>query len=110
MLRSEIQFAIRFWMCAIKLYKNEEERQQHVRLFIDSLVGEPGEWQKILDFAGGIRPETSWWHQDFALIISEIKNVLGLNGDAILQAFVDYNKIVSSERVCVMPALFESNY
>jgi len=74
------------------------------------LVGEPGEWQKTLDFAGGIRPKTSWWHQDFALIISELKNLLGVSGDAILQAFVDYNKIVSSGRVSVMRALFESSY
>jgi len=27
---AEIQFAIRFWMCAIKLYNTEEEREQHI--------------------------------------------------------------------------------
>ena len=39
------------------------------------------------------------WHDLFLVQILELKNTLGLSGDALLQAIADYSKIVAREKV-----------
>ncbi|KAF4612659.1 hypothetical protein D9613_011736 [Agrocybe pediades] len=96
----EILLATRYWACATKWYKDESDREKDIRQHVDSLVGQPGQWQTRLDWAGnnGIKPDAAWWHLLFVLIIFELKNILGIAGDAILQSAVDYEKIVSSAK------------
>src|SRR5882762_2380209 len=52
-----------------------------------------------LDWADNIIPAGGWWYDTFLILVLELKNALGLSGDALLQAAIDYSKIVSREKV-----------
>ena len=66
---------------------------------INEAIGQNGEWGYALDWADGIKPDSCWWHYLFLIQILELKNTLGLSGDALLQAIADYSKIVAREKV-----------
>ncbi|TFK27544.1 hypothetical protein FA15DRAFT_722891, partial [Coprinopsis marcescibilis] len=99
--RPDIKRAAAFLADAVQLYMTEEESQQHTKMLIERL-----------DWAGNIKPGAIWWHKGFALLILELKNMLGNGGDAILQAIVDYSKIFMGERfkdllgTCNFPVIF----
>ena len=60
---------------------------------------------ETLSWADNIKPDGSWWYDGFLILAPKLKNALGLSVDALLQAVVDYSKIVSRERVrCLISA------
>jgi len=108
--RADIHYATQLLGNAVEWYKTEEDHQRNTKSGIDSLIGEPGKWEEnhdwpSLEWADRTRPAAAWWHNDFAVVILELKNTSGIGGDAILQAVVDYCKIITSEKVRVMPSV-----
>ncbi|TFK19282.1 hypothetical protein FA15DRAFT_648623 [Coprinopsis marcescibilis] len=95
---SDINHAAAFLGGAVQLCTTKQERQQNTEPHVDKLLGENGEWQETLEWAGNIKPDAIWWHNDFALLILELKNILGNDGDAVLHATVDYSKILMGEK------------
>lgn len=83
----------------VKFYK-DEGREDMIRKLVDEAIGEPGKWRCPIDWAASrITPDRCWWHDEFLILIGELKNTLGLSGDALYQAIVDYSKIVSRDKV-----------
>ena len=66
---------------------------------VDEAIGEKGELGCTLSWADNIKPGGSWWYGIFLLLALELKNTLGLSGDALLQAVFDYSKIISRDKV-----------
>ncbi len=67
---------------------------------IDEAIERKGEWgSALLDWTDGFKPNGCWWHDLFLVQVLELKNILGLLGDALLQAIIDYSKIVAWEKV-----------
>lgn len=97
--RQEVQRAANYLRCAVKFYKNESHRQVVIKELIDEAIGEDGEWGLSLGWADNIKPDGSWWYDTFLILVLELKNTLGLSGDALYQAVVDYSKILSREKV-----------
>lgn len=96
---TEVACAAEFLGAAIDFFENEDLRQQAIYDYIDALVREPGQWEESLKWAGNIKPDASWWHKKFPIILLELENTVGIGGDAILQSIVDYSKIISQEKV-----------
>ena len=97
--RPEVDHAARYLRCAVAFYKDEALRQNAIKDLVDQMIGEQGQWGSTLSWADNIKPDGGWWYQDFLLFALELKNTLGLSGDALLQAVFDYSKIVSREKV-----------
>jgi hypothetical protein len=97
--RSEVERAARYLQCAVAFYDTGSHRQSAIQEILNDAIGENGEWALILDWADDIKPDGSWWYEMFLILVLELKNTLGLSGDALLQAVVDYSKIVSRDRV-----------
>lgn len=95
----DMENAVRFLGTAIDFFENEKQCLAAISGQIDFLVGQRGKWEQVLEWANGIKPNGGWWHKDFLTVLLELKNVVGLGGDAALQATVGYSKIISQERV-----------
>jgi len=94
---SEVERAAKYLRCAVAFYENEAHRQNTIKELVDEAIGEKGEWGYTLGWADNIKPNGSWWYDSFLLLALELKNMLGLSGDALLQAVFDYSKIVSRD-------------
>jgi hypothetical protein len=97
--RSEVERAAKYLRCAVAFYEDEAHRQNAIKELVDESIGEKGEWGYNLSWADNIKPDGSWWYDSFLLLVLELKNTLGLSGDALLQAVFDYSKIVSRDKV-----------
>jgi hypothetical protein len=97
--RNDVDCAAKYLRCAVDFYKDEAQRQKAIMDLINEAIGQNGEWGYALDWADGIKPDGCWWHDLFLVQILELKNTLGLSGDALLQAIADYSKIVAREKV-----------
>lgn len=100
--RAEVDRAAQYLRCAVKFYDNEKQREAAIRELIDGVIGKTGEWGSFLQTDGGgkIKPDGCWsLDMFFMLLFLELKNSLGLHGDALCQAVVDYSKIVSRDQV-----------
>ena len=97
--RTDVDCAAKYLRCVVDFYKDEAQRQKAIMGLINEAIGNNGEWGYVLDWADGIKPNSCWWHNLFLVQILELKNTLGLSGDALLQAIADYSKIVARERV-----------
>jgi hypothetical protein len=97
--RSEVDRAAKYLRCAVAFYEDEAHRQNAIKELIDESIGEKGMWGYNLSWADSIKPNGSWWYDSFLLLVLELKNTLGLSGDALLQAIFDYSKIVSRDKV-----------
>ncbi|TDL20575.1 hypothetical protein BD410DRAFT_821803 [Rickenella mellea] len=95
---TDVEHAAEFFRCAAAFYKDESERQKAIKTILDGALGATGNWQLSLGWADSIKPVGSWWNEHFLLLVLELKNTLGLHGDALLQAAFDYFKIVSREK------------
>ncbi len=96
--RSEVDCTAKYLRSAVNFYKDEAQRQKAIMELINEAIG-TGEWKLTLDWADGIKPDGCWWHDLFLIQILELKNMLGLSGDALIQAIADYSKIVAREKV-----------
>ena len=97
--RQEVERAAQYLRCAVAFYDNEGLRQKAIKDLVDDAIGEAGDWGRSLDWADKIKPDGGWWYDTFLILVLELKNALGLSGDALLQAVIDYSKIVSREKV-----------
>ena len=97
--RQEVQRAANYLQCAVKFYKDKSRRQEKIKELVNEAIGENGEWGLTLGRADNIKPDSSWWYNTFLILVLELKNTLGLSGDALYQAVVDYSKIISREKV-----------
>jgi len=105
--RADVNRASSYLDLAVMPHLNKDTYRKLVRNVVDSAVGAPGEWVKTLDWADGISPDASWWHSDFLIQALELKNTLGLSGDAIIQAIITYSKVISQKKVR-QPYMFRS--
>ncbi|KAF8623060.1 hypothetical protein AX15_006528 [Amanita polypyramis BW_CC] len=110
--RSEVERAAKYLRCAVTFYEDEARRQDAIQGLLDEAIGQKGEWGLALGWADNIKPDGSWWYDEFLILVLELKNTLGLSGDALLQAVVDYSKIVSRQKFkrfrefCNFPIVF----
>ncbi|KAF8727267.1 hypothetical protein AX14_007435 [Amanita brunnescens Koide BX004] len=92
--------------------EGKARRRGAMQGLVDEAIGQKGEWTLALDWADNIKPDGSWWYDGFLILVLELKNTLGLSGDALLQALVDYSKIVSRQKFmrfrefCNFPIVF----
>lgn len=108
--RAEVDRAAKYFKRAVLFYEDEAERLNAIKDVLDGVIGEKGDWDFTLNWADNIRPHGSWWSDvdKFLIFVLELKNTLGLAGDAVLQAVVDYCKIISRDRIHHL-ASFSSN-
>ena len=97
--RQDVTHATDYLNLAIKIYDDEAARESAVEESINTAVGRDGSWNTKLDWAGGIKPSCCWWNKEFIITLLELKNVVGLDGNPILQAIFDYGKIISQKKV-----------
>ena len=97
--RRDVEGAAEYLRYAVAFYDNEDVRQKAIKNVVNDVIGETGEWECCLDWADNIKPDGGWWYETFLILVLEVKNALGLSGDALLQAVIDYSKIVSREKV-----------
>jgi len=106
--RSEVERATKYLRCAVTFYEDDARRRDAIQGLVDEAIGQKGEWGLTLGWADNIKPDVSWWHDGFLILVLELMNTLGLSGDALLQAVVDYGKIVSRQKVRHPICRFES--
>ena len=97
--RLDVERAAKYLQCVVKFYKDEAQYQMAITELINEAIGENGEWGRTLGWADSIRPDSCWWYYEFLILVLDLKNTLGLAGDALLQAIIDYSKIIPQERV-----------
>ncbi|KAJ2914043.1 hypothetical protein MD484_g6368, partial [Candolleomyces efflorescens] len=86
---TEVACAAEFLGEAIGFFYDEEERQDAIRQYVNILAGESGRWGVRLKSVGDIKPTASWWHAfRFPILLLELKNTVGVGGDAMLRAIV----------------------
>ena len=99
--------AAKYLLSVVKFYQGKAHHQKAVEELVDKAIGENGKWNLPLGWADGLKPDCSWWYDEFLTLVLELKNMLGLSGDALLQAIVNYSKIVLQEKVrCPVVATF----
>ena len=96
---SDVGHASQYLRYATKFYRDEAQRQSAIMELIEEATGKKGEWGSTLVWADRIKPDACWWYGLFLAQVLELKNTLGLSGDALLQAIIDYSKIIGRERV-----------
>ena len=92
---STVECASRYLQCAVTFYEDKAHRQKAIKELVDGAIGEKAKWTFTLGWADNIKPDGSWWYNEFLILVLELKNTLGLSGDALLQAIMDYSKIVT---------------
>ena len=97
--RSEVERAAQYLRCAVTFYEDKAHFQKAIRGLVDEAIGQKGEWGLALGWADNIKSDGSWWCDAFLILVLELKNTLGLSGDALFRAVVDYSKIVSRQKV-----------
>ena len=95
---TEVHRAAQYIVSATKFFE-ERNRQNDIKELISKAIGGKPLWKQLLRWAGGIKPDGSWWYNKFPILVLEIKNMWGLHGDAILQAALVYSKILSPTEV-----------
>ncbi|CAA7263657.1 unnamed protein product [Cyclocybe aegerita] len=96
--RQEIERAADYIQETVKFHDDEAQLQRVIQDILDQAIGGNGDWGRTLDWADNIKPDRPWWYQAFLILVLELKNTLGLSGDALLQAVIDYSKVVSREK------------
>ena len=76
-------------------YEDEAHRQKAIKELVDGTIREKAKWTFTLGWVDNIKPDGSWWYNEFLILVLELKDMLGLSGDALLQAIMDYSKIVT---------------
>ncbi|KAF8956121.1 hypothetical protein BDZ97DRAFT_1672053 [Flammula alnicola] len=94
----DVTHATDYLNLAMKIYDNETARESAIQESVDAAVGLDGGWNVELNWADDIEPDCCWWHEGFLIMVLELKNVVGLDGNPLLQAIVDYGKIISQEK------------
>jgi len=97
--RQDVGHAAQYLNLAVGFYEDETARENAIKEIINVLIGQDGSWNTQLNWAGGIKPDCCWWHKEFPIAVLELKNVVGLVGNPVLQAIVDYSKAISQEKV-----------
>ncbi|KAJ3508829.1 hypothetical protein NLJ89_g5539 [Agrocybe chaxingu] len=94
----EIERAAKYIQRTVEFHEDEAHLQKEIQDLLDQAIGENGSWGCILDWADNIKPDCAWWRQKFLILALELKNTLGLSGDALFQAVIVYSKVVSREQ------------
>ena len=102
--RQDVMHAADYLNQAIGFYSDETGREKALKGLLDIAVDHGGSWKKQLNWADGIKPDCCWWHKEFLIMVLELKNTVGLAGNPVLQAIVDYSKIISQEKVRYTPS------
>lgn len=98
--RQDVEHAASYLKTAIEFYPDDSSRQMAIQEIVDVAVGQGGSWLNTwFSCADRIQPNCSWRHEEFLVMTLELKNVIGLAGNPILQAIVDYSKVVSQLKV-----------
>lgn len=97
---NDVEHCREYVSLAIRHYDNEKARQEAIEKIVNQVFGSGGEWVTNVPEAN-VKPDAIWWKDGFVIFVAELKNVIGLCGDALLQAVVDYAKIMSRPKVCV---------
>jgi hypothetical protein len=98
--RQEVGRAADYLYSAINYYDDESVRELAVKRLIDEMMGGIVEWGEIVDLDEGIiKPRRCDWYRDFLIAIHELKNTLGIHGDAHIKAVLEYSKIVTLNKV-----------
>jgi len=97
--RQDVMHAADYLNQAIRFYSDETDREKALKGLLDIAVGQGGSWNTQLNWADSIKPDCCWWHKEFLIMVLELKNTVGLAGNPVLQAIVDYSKIISQEKV-----------
>ena len=101
----DVQCATDYIKRAIEFYPDEAARENAIKGIFDAGVGQGGDWDTRLNWADGIKPDCCWWYKEFLTMVLELKNMLGLDGNPMLQAIIDYSKIVSHKKVRLSPSV-----
>ncbi|KAG5636817.1 hypothetical protein H0H81_006764 [Sphagnurus paluster] len=103
---AEVSRAANYLHSAAKFYEDKDQRQDVIKDLITDALGGTGKWKHTINLDSGstvrvkgekIIPDASWWHNVFLILVLELKNSLGLYGDALFQAVVDYSKMVAGD-------------
>ncbi|PPQ82774.1 hypothetical protein CVT25_009269 [Psilocybe cyanescens] len=86
--RADVERAFKYIQCAVRFYKDEASRQNEIKMLVDNMIGEAGNWKPTGNAS---------WGKILFLIFLELKNTWGLGGDATCQAVIDYSKIISRD-------------
>ena len=99
--RQDVALAAEYLLAANAYYVDENARELAIKKIIDKTMGGAVEWKKVVDLDGGaiIKPSRCHWYRDFLIAIHELKNTIGIHGDAHLQAVIGYSKIVTRDKV-----------
>lgn len=98
--RQELIRAANYLRCAVDYYVDETVRELAIKQIINETMGGIAEWGKIVELDQGfIKPDRCEWYHDFLIALHELKNTLGIHGDAHFQAILDYSKIVTLDKV-----------
>ena len=108
--RQDVMHAADYLNHAIGFYSDETSREKALQGLLDVAVDQGGSWNKQLSWADGIKPDCCWWHKEFLTTVLELKNTVGLAGNPVLQAIVDYSKIISQEKVRYAPSAHLYNH
>ena len=95
--RSEVERAADYLRCAVNYYDDESARQNAIEELFDEAMGMRVDWEHWDATTSTIKRCT--WYGDFLIGVLELKNTLGIHGDAHFQAILDYSKIVSQNKV-----------
>jgi hypothetical protein len=99
--RQDVVRAVNYLLAANAYYVDEDARELAIKKIIDQTMGGTVEWQAVVNLDGEviIKPDRCDWYRDFLIAIHELKNTIGINGDAHLQAVIGYSKIVTRNKV-----------
>ncbi|KAG5651027.1 hypothetical protein H0H81_010155 [Sphagnurus paluster] len=94
----DITNATEYLDAASRTYRDENIRERVIKQNVNVAIGRHGSWNLKLDWADGIKASCCWWHEDFLVMVMELKNTVGLDGNPLVQAIADYAKIISQEK------------
>ncbi|KAF9484913.1 hypothetical protein BDN70DRAFT_917313 [Pholiota conissans] len=94
----EVSKAAKYSADAIKFYSDDAERQAAVSESLDEAIGQKGNWGMVLPWVDRIKPDCSWWHNDFLMMVLELKNAMDITGNPALQSALVFSKIISQEK------------
>ncbi|KAJ3510653.1 hypothetical protein NLJ89_g4547 [Agrocybe chaxingu] len=94
----EIERAAWYISWTVKFHEDEAILQIWIKDLLNIAIGQNGEWGRTLNWADDIQPTSAWWYKEFLTLVLELKNTSGLFGDALLQAVMNYSKVVSRKK------------
>ncbi|KJA26398.1 hypothetical protein HYPSUDRAFT_1065839, partial [Hypholoma sublateritium FD-334 SS-4] len=94
-----IRYASNLLAHLVQFYEDEDVLEAQIIDDISLLLDGHDVWHKQIAKVTKLRPDVSWFYKNYPIGLLELRNTLGIGGDAMYKTIVDHTKIIAAKEV-----------